>query len=259
MGLFDFFKGKSDKDKGDKSGSDKKEGSKKSSSAAKWAEAAASKRAQAPDRQEALQELSKLKTADAAEALLKRFTFSIDPSITDQEEKEFAYEGILGAGRVAIEPVRAFAMKAESVQWPYKIMKELLDEEEELVDELIRWLAKWDTEYAKFMDPKLQLLDALGDIKSPKVRPAVEPFLDDFTEEARYRAVQTILAQKEPDSLGKLIDRLLDEESVRIKNKILDGIAALGWVVPEDQRDPVRKALPYDYSIDGDGKITKRG
>lgn len=258
MGLFDFFKGKSDKDKGDKGGSDKKQGSKKSSSAAKWAEAAGSKRAQAPDRQEALQELSKLKTADAAEALLKRFTFSIDPSITDQEEKEFAYEGIVGAGREAIEPVRAFAMKAESVQWPYKIMKELL-EEEQLVDELIKWLAKWDTEYAKFMDPKLQLLDALGDIKSPKIRPAVEPYLDDFTEEARYRAVQTILAQKELDSLDKLIERFLDEESVRIKNKILDGIATLGWVIPEEQRDPMRKALSYEYGIDGDGKITKRG
>lgn len=256
MGLFDFFKGKSGKDKGGDSG--KKEGSKKSGAAAKWAEAAGSKRAQAPDRQEALQELSKLKTADAAEALLKRFTFVIDPSITDQEEKEYAYEGILAAGKEAIEPVRAFAMKAESVQWPYKIMKEILDEEE-LVDELITWLSRWDTEYAKFMDPKLQLLDALGDYKSPKIRPAVEPFLDDFTEEARYRAVQTILAQKEPDSLGKILERFLDEESVRIKNKILDGVSALGWEVPEEQRDPVRKALPYEYGIDGGGKITKRG
>lgn len=257
MGFFDFFKGKSGKDN-DETSSDKKEGGKKSNPAAKWAEAAASKRAQAPDRQEALQELSKLKSADAAEALLKRFTFSIDPSITDQEEKEFAYEGILGAGKEAVEPVRAFAMKAESVQWPYKIMKEILDEEE-LVDELIKWLSRWDTEYAKFMDPKLQLLDALGDYKNPKVRPAVEPFLDDFTEEARYRAVQTILAQKEPESLGKLIDRYLDEESVRIKSKILDGISALGWDIPEDRRDAVRKAMSYEYGIDGEGKITKRG
>jgi hypothetical protein len=256
VGLFDFFKGKSGKDKGDSD--NKKEGSKKSGSAAKWAETAGSKRAQAPDRQEALQELAKLKTADAAEALLKRFTFSIDPSITDQEEKEFAYEGILGAGKEAIEPVRAFAMKAESVQWPYKIMKEILDEEE-LIDELIKWLSRWDTEYAKFMDPKLQLLDALGDYKSPKIRAAVEPFLDDFTEEARYRAVQTLLAQKEPEVLGKLIERFLDEESVRIKNKILDGIASLGWTIPDDQRDPMRKALSYEYGIDGEGKITKRG
>ena len=109
------------------------------------------------------------------------------------------------------------------------------------------------------MDPKLQLLDALGDYKNPKVRPAVEPFLDDFTEEARYRAVQTILAQKEPDALGKLIDRYLDEESVRIKNKILDGISSLGWDIPEDRRDAVRKAMSYEYGIDGEGKITKRG
>jgi hypothetical protein len=257
VGFFDFFKGKSGKDKSDNADSPKKEGGKKSS-AARWAEAAASKRAQAPDRQEALQELAKLKTADAAEALLKRFTFSIDPSITDQEEKEFAYEGILAAGKEAIEPVRAFAMKAESVQWPYKIMKEIL-EEEELVDELITWLSRWDTEYAKFMDPKLQILDALGDFKSVKVRPAVEPFLDDFTEDARYRAVHAILEQKEPDSLGKLLDRLLEEESMRTKNKILDGIAALGWDIPEERRDAVRKALPYEYGIDGEGKIKKRG
>jgi hypothetical protein len=258
VGLFDFFKGKSGKDKGDKGDSDKKEAPKKSS-AARWAEAAASKRAQAPDRQEALQELAKLKTSDAVEALLKRFTFAIDPSITDQEEKEFAYEGIIGAGKdAALEPIRAFAMKAESVQYPIKILKELCDEDE-VVDELIKWLARWDTEYAKFMDPKLQLLDVLGDYKNPKVRPAVEPFLGDFTEEARYRAVQTILAQKEPESLEKLLDCLLDEESVRTKNKILDGIAALGWEVPEERRDPVRKALPYEYGIDGAGKISKRG
>lgn len=257
MGLFDFFKGKSGKDKGE-SDSGKKEAPKKSS-AAKWAEAAGSKRAQAPDRQEALQELAKLKTSDAVEALLKRFTFAIDPSITDQEEKEFAYEGIVGAGKeAAVGPVRAFAAKAESVQYPMKILKELLDEEE-LIDELIVWLARWDTEYAKFMDPKLQLLEVLGDYKSPKIRPAVEPFLEDFTEDARYRAAATILAQKEPEALEPLIKCLLDEESVRTKNKILDGIAALGWEIPDEKREQVRKVLPYEYGIDGAGKITKRG
>lgn len=256
MGLFDFFKGKSGKDSGGDNDSKKKE--KKSSPAAKWAEAAGSKRAQAPDRQEALQELAKLKSADAVEALLKRFTFAIDPSITDQEEKEYAYEGIVGAGREAIEPVRAFAAKAESVQWPFKIMKEIL-EEEELIDELIVWLGRWDTEYAKFMDPKLQILDALGDYENPKIRVAVEPFLDDVTDDARYRAVTATLAQKDPESLGPLIKCLLDTESVRTKNKILDGIAQLGWEIPDDQREPVRKVLPYEYSIDGAGKITKRG
>ena len=90
--------------------------------------------------------------------LLKRFTFHMDPSITDQEEKDAAFRGILRAGRGAIEPVRAFAARAESLAWPMKIIKALVDEGE-YVEELLRWLSKWDTEYAKFVDPKVQILD----------------------------------------------------------------------------------------------------
>ena len=248
MGLFDLFKSKSKDGGGEK---------RKASPAAKWAESAGSKRAQAYDRQEAIQELSKLGTADAAEALLKRFTFQIDPSITDQEEKELAFEGILKAGREAIEPVRAFAAKAESLGWPMKIVKSIL-EEDELVDELLLWLSKWDTEYAKFIDPKLQLLEELGDHVNPKIREAVEPFLQDASDPARFNAVRATLAQKDPASLQPLLDLLLDEESVRIRTKIADGFLNLGWEIPEEQRDAVRKVLPPQFGIDGGGHVTKR-
>ncbi|HVH47289.1 MAG TPA: HEAT repeat domain-containing protein [Labilithrix sp.] len=247
MGLFDIFKSSS---KGD----DRK---KKSNSAAKWAEAAGSKRAQAYDRQEALQELSKLETPEAVEALLKRFTFVTEPSITDQEEKELAFEGILKAGKEAIEPVRAFAAKAESLRWPMRILKEIL-EEEELVDELIVWLSKWDTEYAKFIDPKLQLLEELGDHVNEKIREAVEPFLQDVNEPARFNAVIATLAQKDPQAIDPLIALLLDEESVRVRTKIADGLASLGWEVPEEQRDAVRKVLPPQFGVNGAGNVTKR-
>src|SRR3954469_12954487 len=153
MGLFDLFKGKSGGKDSKADGGEKKP---KANAAAKYAEAAGSKRAQAYDRQEAIHELCKLKSADAVEALLKRFTFAIDPSITDQEEKEAVFEGIVEAGREAIEPVRAFAAKAESLAWPVRILKELLPEDE-LVEELLVWLKRWDTEYAKFIDPKLTI------------------------------------------------------------------------------------------------------
>src|SRR5205085_3331975 len=109
MGLFDLFKSKGD---------DKP----KASPAAKWANVASDKRAQNYDRQEALQALADMGTADAVAALLKRFTFVTDPSITDQEEKDLAFTGILRAGRDAIEPTRAFAMKAESLAWPMKVL-----------------------------------------------------------------------------------------------------------------------------------------
>jgi hypothetical protein len=252
MGLFDLFKGGGRKppggDKGEKG---------KSSPAAKHAEKAGDKRAQNYDRQEAIQALAAMGTAEAAAALLRRFTFVIDPSITDQDEKDAAFAGVLRAGREAIEPVRAFAAKAESLAWPMKILTELLSDEE-YVEELLLWLSRWDTEYAKFIDPKIQLLVALEDYKHPKIKSAVLPFLEDVNEPARYHAVLTTLAQDDAESIPALLKVMLDEESVRVRNKIADGFIAREWIVPEDMRDRVRKALPAGFGIDAQGKMKSR-
>jgi len=248
MGLFDLFRG----GKGDKQ--DEKS---KSSPAAKWANAAADKRAQNYDRQEAIQALADMGTADAAAALLKRFTFTMDPSITDQEEKDAAFNGVLKAGKDAIEPVRAFAAKAESLAWPMKVLK-AITERDEYVEELLLWLSKWDTEYAKFIDPKVQILTELEDYTHEKIRAAVEPFLEDVNETARFHAVASTLAQNDEAAITPLLKVLMDEESVRVRNKIAEGFVNRGWIVPEDQRDAVRKSLPSGFTIGADGRMNKR-
>jgi HEAT repeat protein len=249
MGLFDFFK------KGGKDG--KPDPSKAASSAAKWAEAATSRRAQAYDRQEALQELAGMGTPEAAEVLLKRFTFTTDPSITDQEEKDLAFEGVLKAGTDAIPVIRAFAAKAESLAWPMKVLKELMTEEQ-VASELVSWLERWDTEYAKFIDPKLQILVALEDYKHDKIREAVEPFTTDVSDDARFAAVAALLAQDDAACVPALVSMLEDEESVRIKTRTLDGLAQRKWVIAEDLREPLRKGMLSGYTIDGDGLVQKR-
>jgi HEAT repeat protein len=245
MGLFDRFRG----------GAPPKPRT-KSSPAAKWADRI-EKRVQNYDRQEAIQALADMGTPDAVGALLKRFTFQMDPSITDQEEKDAAFRGILRAGKAAIEPVRAFAAKAESLAWPLKILKEITDENE-YVEELLRWLSKWDTEYAKFVDPKVQILRALEDHRHPRIRELVEPFLQDVNEPARFHAVSTLLAQDDVESLVPLTTVLLDEESVRVRNRIAEGLAGRAWTVGPDERAAVRKALPSPYSLDAAGRVSKR-
>lgn len=249
MGFFDLFKG------GSKGKTESKSGN--AAAAAKWAERAGDRRAQNYDRQEAIAALSDMKTGEAAAALLKRFTFKIDPSITDQEEKDAAFQGILAAGELAIEPVRTFAAKAESLAWPMKVLKELMPEEA-YVEELLAWLSNWDTEYSKFIDPKLQLLVALEEHKHPSIREGVEPFLEDVNETARFHAAATLFTQADEASVVPLIRAMVDEESFRVKNKIADGFANLGWVIPDDEREVLRKALPPGYSIDGEGKVRKR-
>jgi hypothetical protein len=262
MGLFDLFKGgarKADQPR---------------SPVTKWADKAGDKRAQNYDRQEALTALAELAgppgeksketeqdsariRAEAVAALLKRFTFNMDPSITDQEEKDTAFNGILRAGELAVEPIRAFAAKAESLAWPMKILKELAGEGE-YVEELVVWLSKWDTEYAKFIDPKLQLLIALEGHKHPKIREATEPFLLDVNEPARFHAVATVLAQDDAASVPALVSTLNDEESFRIKNKIAEGLAARAWVIPEELRAEFKKSLPSQFLLDAEGKVVAR-
>ena len=252
MGLFDLFTGGGKK-------AQENDGAKGSAAAAaaKWAEKAGDKRAQNYDRQEALAELAEMGTAEAAAALLKRFTFNLDPSITDQEEKDGAYQGVLAAGQSAVAPIRAFSVKAESLAWPIKILKELLSPDA-YVEELLLWLDRWDTEYAKFIDPKLQILAALEEFKHPSILPKVEPFLEDVNGDARFLAAGTVLAQESESSVPALLGALEQEESLRVKNRILDGFIARGWAVPEDLRGSTRKALPPEYNIDARGVVVKR-
>jgi HEAT repeat protein len=244
MGLFDLFKA------GDKKGASK------ANPAAKWADRL-EKRAQNYDRQEAINALSEMGTPEAVALLLKRFTFHMDPSITDQEEKDAAFRGILKAGRAAVEPVRAFAAKAESLAWPMKIMAELLDEPE-YVEELLKWLERWDTEYAKFVDPKVQILTALEEHKHPRIREEVERFLEDVNEPARFHAVSTLVAQEDAAAAPALARLVGDEESLRVRTRVAEGLATRGWEVPEDERESARKGLPPGYAIDASGRVSKR-
>jgi HEAT repeat protein len=247
MGLFDLFKGTPKADGKPRP---------KASPAAKWADRV-ERRVQNYDRQEAIQALSEMETAEAVVVLLKRFTFHMDPSITDQEEKDASFRGILRAGRAAIEPVRAFAAKAESLAWPMKIIKALVDEAE-YTEELLRWLSKWDTEYAKFVEPKVQILAALEEHRHPQIREGVERFLEDVNEPARFHAAATLLAQGDPAALPALAKMLVEEESVRVRSKVAEGLVQQAWPLAEDTRAAFRNALPAGYALDGAGRVTKR-
>lgn len=251
MGLFDIFK---NKPKGKAGGSERPKPLDKD--VARFADNVY-KRAANYDRQEALEGLAKIGTAEAASALLKRFTFVIDPSITDQEEKEQAFRAVVSVGTDALPAIRDFAAKAESVTYPLKMMRELLDDEA-FIGEVIAMLEKWDTEYDRNVDPKIQLIEALEHVKDPRVRPAVERFLEDVNEPARFQAVTTLLAQDAAESAGPLAKALAREEAVRTQNRIAEGLAARAWPIPEEERKSLAPKLPRGFTVGDDGVVRRR-
>ncbi len=250
MGFFDFLRKSNPPPAGSAAPSDKK--------VAGPAKVAADKRAQTYDRLEALQQLAEMKTAESAAALLKRFSFSIDPSITDQEEKDIAFQGAVAAGKDAVPGVLEFCVKAEALTWPLKILREVL-EDDEYREELIELLGRYDTEYARNVEPKLQIIAALEAVVDDDVREAVAPFLEDVNETVRFHAVQTTFAQNNAACVASLVALLESEESVRIKNKVGEGLSFRGWVIPTELREKTAAALrdTSGYSVGPDGKIKK--
>jgi hypothetical protein len=250
MGLFDLFK---------KSGDSSKAGpapTKASKDIARLTRIVGNKLSQDYDRQDAIAQLSSMANADGARALLRRFDFAMEPSITDREEKEAAVDGIVGAGEAAIAPIRDYCSRAEGVTWPLKALRRIVDEQR-FVDELLELLEQFDTEYVRNSEPKIQLIHALEEFPSEDVRLAIEPFLLDVNENVRFTAVGTTFATKIPEAAGPLVEALKQEESLRVRNRIAAGLAEHGWNIPDAQRAALEEGLPQGFSV-RDGVVIRR-
>ncbi len=218
----------------------------------KLIERATNRRAQAVDRWEAIQALTRVGSAEAVEGLMPRFTFYVDPSITDQEEKDAAFEGIVAAGPIAIAPVVAFLRKADSISWPLKILDRVAGSSV-VIEKLLQMLAEMDTEYERDPQRKVQILVVLEERPDSRTAQAVARFLEDANETVRFQAVGALLAQADAaEHRAALLECFCSEESVRVRNRILDGFSAAGWDVGE-MGDRVKPRLPAGYTLDRQG------
>ncbi|MET0387549.1 MAG: HEAT repeat domain-containing protein [Polyangiales bacterium] len=219
------------------------------SSLRKHAERVANKRAQQYDRWESIQALAQLRTKESAAALLPRFTFYIEPSISDQDEKDAAFQGIVDAGEAALEPVLAYLKRAESVSWPLKMLDKIVAPEA-VVGHLLEVLDGMDIEYARDPESKIQILTTLAERKDPRVPDAIARFLGDANESARFAAVGAIIGQEGVlEHKTALVNTVCVEDSVRVRNRIFEAlsVANLG-VQPEQER--VKARLTPNYVLD---------
>lgn len=222
----------------------------------KHAERVANKRAQPPDRWDSIQFLVREGTEEAVDALLGRFAFYVDPSITDQEEKDAAFDGILRIGERAKPSVKRALARSESISWPLKLL-DRLQSGTEVVEDLLAALAPMDVEYERDPQRKIQLVAALEERKDARIAPAVARFLKDANETVRFQSVAAILAQDNAAECRQdLLDCLAVEESVRIRNRVLDGFVQRDWDVA-DRRADVQTRLTAGYRIDPRGHVQR--
>lgn len=224
----------------------------------KHGERATNKRAQAIDRWESIQALIQIGSAEAVQALLPRFGFYVDPSITDQDEKDAAFAGIVAAGDCAIAPVEDYLKRAESIAWPLKMLDALCSTGD-VVSRLVEILGDMDTEYERDPQRKIDMIVALEERRDPRVVNCVMRFLQDANETVRFSSVGTIFAQDEPEAaLGALVECYLADESMRVRNRILEGLVELRAAIPDSQRGALRAALMPGFELDAKGILKRR-
>jgi HEAT repeat protein len=217
----------------------------------------ANKRAQKHERWESIQVLASDGSEEALRALLTRFTVRVDPSITDGEEKNEAFLGIVRHGEAALEPVLDFLESSEVLAWPLKILKEI-QTEEEVMTTLLELLSKMDTEYERDPQKKIDVIASFEECKDPRIVEAVTRFLEDMNETVRFHTAGAILAQDEADqALEALSKAFVAEESVRVRMRILDGYIEHGWTLG-DVKEEALKRIPTGYSLGKKGEVRKR-
>ncbi len=186
---------------------------------AKHANRVANRRAYAPDRWESIRFLASLGTVEAAAALLRRFEFTSDPTITDQEEKEAVFGALRDLGAdVVLSPLLKHCRSTRSLGLPLKLLAEL-QSAENLVTSLGELLAEFSTAYERDPQKKLQLLAFLPQPLAESLRSEVERFTKDANEGVRFLAYQILRDAPGLDeaSLSSLAAQARSDESRRIQ------------------------------------------
>lgn len=224
MGLLDFFK--------------------KKSAIEKHGERVAKRRTANDDRWQSIQTLGRIASTEpeagrldereaAVAALMARFKFYVDPTITDGEEKDETFRWICEAGDVAVAPVLAALREHESLSWGLKCLEQILSPDA-LLEEMLKLLATMDTDYERDPQRKVQLLGTLEEKRGPAVAEAVVRFLLDIDESVRFHAFGAVLAQENAeDHLSAINEALAQEESVRVKVSAFETLAERRWALTD--------------------------
>jgi HEAT repeat protein len=213
----------------------------------------------AENRQGAIEELGGMKTEAAIDALLSRYTFRVDPGITDDDEKARVLALVTQAGDVALAPVKRFISSRDEISWPLRALEGLLPEAE-VVKFLVEVATKIGGEYSRVPEKKVLLLHALSAHRSPDIAPAVLPLLDDMDDEVQIAAAEVIVKQQHPAGREPLIQQFLkahEASNARVREALSGLLADSGWDV-KGYTPKVEAALPQGYKLDSRGKVLRK-
>lgn len=188
---------------------------------------------------------------EAVKVLLQRFEHLCPSTTVDREEKDYVVSLLVGLGDKGVETIVDYCKKTtKPIYWPLKVLEQLWDDT--LYDDFVAELLEaTDNGYWRDPEKKIGLVQIAAHCDTDRVAAALVPFLEDHTEEVRLGAVDSLMAKDETPS-DPLLDRLASgEESLRVRKRLAEGIAAAGWTLG-DRKEAVAANLPPGFTVSGD-------
>jgi len=220
---------------------------------------AINKYAQSGDRYRAMEALATEGSDEALYGLCRRFGMMYDKSIEDEQEKEWVCDTLISKGESALPAVKRYLAAADSVSWPLRVLQKISPSKDKELELVAEALARHEPGYERDPTKKIQLIRHLGLMKHAKGPALVVPYLGDMDEGVRFAAIEALLALKNEEvARDKLLELFVSdgEESLRLRIRIAEGFADLGWLV-HGHRGGVEKKLPDGYHLDREGHVVK--
>lgn len=212
---------------------------------------------QPEDRRAAIRQLAEMGTTDAVRGLLRRFTFRIEQTIGDEEEKQMVFEEVVRLGPVSVPALLEFLERENSPFWPTRALREIVGDQE-TVTRLLEIIDRIEAIFDRDIERKVELVSNLREFQDDRVKERLLAFLQDENEELRVHALEGLAERNAEEMTDVLVERLLDEnETQRVKTTVLNLLIDRRWKVKR-HKEAIRKVIPQTFWIDDVGVIHRR-
>ncbi len=212
---------------------------------------------QSSDRWAAMEKLRDDGSDEALFALCRRFSFSYDKTIEDQQEKDWTVASLISLGEAALGPLKRYMKGAKNLGYPLQVLGQLTTQETALrvIDEILE-----DEEPGYVRDPKrrIDIIEWLGGwtAKPAEVVRRVLPYVEDYDENVRFKSIETIFLKPEASATETICRAMVreEEESQRFQIRCAELLSEHGWSI-KSHKSEIQNLLPNilsKFSLKGD-------
>ncbi|MEW5849501.1 MAG: hypothetical protein AB2A00_11840 [Myxococcota bacterium] len=213
--------------------------------------------AQPEVRQEAMESLFKLGTQEAFKGVLQRFTYVCQSLHWDGVEKKWLVDELAKTGEPVLGPLKDFIHHDDNVNLAVRALEKMVPEADAQATLISALTARAPDDYRK-TGAKLELIDHLGTRPvSPELWKAVEPYLQDHSDDVRAKVLEVIEGWKHGEAGAAVAALLADDTlSARVHRQAAQTLCALG--VKLSPAPTLPPAAAEDYAVDGDGQVVRK-